>query len=271
MKVELRSGRVLEVPEAFLHGGTEPPVFVISIRKSGSTMLNQLMGQIAQRVGRPLFGVGDWLFSNNVLARALHEEEALCGILRPNVIYGGFRDYPTILERSELFRGARKLVYIRDPRDALVSEFFSNAYSHSMPVAQGGDDASAELMARLRQEALAGEIQGYVLRRAKDFRHTASAFLGRLEDPQTLVLRYEDTIFDKPGLAAAICRHFGFALAPEALRACAAAVDARPAVEDPTAFVRKVTPGDHREKLSQATIEELNQILGPVLKAFGYA
>jgi hypothetical protein len=43
-----------------------------------------------------------------------------------------------------------------------------------------------------------------------------------------------------------------------------------PSEERPTAFVRRVVPGDHLEKLAPATIEELNSRFSDFLHAFGY-
>jgi hypothetical protein len=43
-----------------------------------------------------------------------------------------------------------------------------------------------------------------------------------------------------------------------------------PDAEQPTAFIRKVTPGDHREKLSPTIIEELNGVFADEMHLFGY-
>jgi predicted HAD superfamily phosphohydrolase len=44
-----------------------------------------------------------------------------------------------------------------------------------------------------------------------------------------------------------------------------------PAEENPAQFVRRVTPGDHLEKLDAATIAALDDILHEELRRFGYA
>ena len=50
-----------------------------------------------------------------------------------------------------------------------------------------------------------------------------------------------------------------------------AAVDVRPLEEAPTAFIRRVTPGDHLKKLQSSTIAVLNRALDEPLRFFGYA
>jgi hypothetical protein len=46
--------------------------------------------------------------------------------------------------------------------------------------------------------------------------------------------------------------------------------DVVPDSEDKKAFIRKVLPGDHTEKLNSATIRALNYALESSMQAFGY-
>jgi hypothetical protein len=46
--------------------------------------------------------------------------------------------------------------------------------------------------------------------------------------------------------------------------------DVMPEEEKPTAFVRKVRPGDHRDKLDAATIARLNEIFAEEIAKYGY-
>ena len=61
----------------------------------------------------------------------------------PGRVYGGFRSMPLVFAQSELYRRSRKILLVRDPRDALVSEYFSLAYSHGLPEAEGDGGARA--------------------------------------------------------------------------------------------------------------------------------
>jgi hypothetical protein len=67
-----------------------------------------------------------------------------------------------------------------------------------------------------------------------------------------------------------IVSFFGWKCEDERIARLLAEVDVRPAAENAHAFIRKVTPGDHAEKLSPETIEFLNRELADVLTAFGY-
>jgi hypothetical protein len=158
----------------------------------------------------------------------------------------------------------------------LVSEYFSNAYSHDIPIAPDiagknqEEDHNSTLMQKLRTTALGTEINEYVLSRAPAFAKTASFFFGPIKNGVGPVLKYEDYIFDKPGLVRAICEHFEITLSDEAVASIAKKTDLQPKVENPRAFVRKVTPGDHKEKLTSDTVSRLNEALAPVLESFGY-
>src|SRR5581483_992537 len=106
-------------------------------------------------------------------------------------VYGGFRNYPSGFEQNRFFREGKKVLLVRDPRDALVSEYFSSAYSHSLPSTGGEDGAKADLLNQRRQ-ALATPIEESVLEHAKSMRRTVAEYLPLARDPNTLVLRYED-------------------------------------------------------------------------------
>jgi hypothetical protein len=177
-----------------------------------------------------------------------------------------------VLRENAEFRGAQKLLFIRDPRDALVSEYFSNAFSHNIPEDSGPITASSptKVMTELRNAALETNVEDYVLQRAQAFATTARKFFPELQEPHTLVLKYEDWIFNKFGLVELLCRHLNLKATEEQMRRIAPQTDIQPAVENPRNFVRKVTPGDHREKLSPQAIAKLNARLEDVLLAFGY-
>jgi hypothetical protein len=274
MDVQFRDGRTITIDDIETSEPARSASFVISIRKSGSTMITYMSKLIAEALGIGFLDVGSWLFYNNIPAQVLYADPALLNIIRPGIVYAGFRDYPLVLRNSPQFRNAQKLVFIRDPRDALVSEYFSNAFSHNIPRNNGCSNIASSpsnMMTTLRNAALQTDVENYVLQRADAFTVTAKKFFTELQEKHTLVLKYEDWIFDKYGLAKQLCAHLNLAATDEQLRRVASMTDIRPAAENPRSFVRKVTPGDYREKLTPETISELNSRLKEVLVAFGYS
>jgi hypothetical protein len=162
---------------------------------------------------------------------------------------------------------------VRDPRDALVSEYFSVKFSHQLPsdrVVSGDDGVRAKLEAA-RRRAHSQPIDAFVRERCALFARSYRAFLKLADDPTVLVLRYEDHIFDKPALVRAIVDQFALSLSEPEIARIAQETDIRPGVEQPDRHVRKVTPGDHRGKLAPETIAGLNVDLHDILTTFAYA
>jgi hypothetical protein len=93
----------------------------------------------------------------------------------------------------------------------------------------------------------------------------------RLKDDSILTAyRYEDVALDKHPWITSLTKRLNLALPQPLLDSILTAVDVVPSEECPTTFVRRVVPGDHREKLAPGTIEELNSRFGDFLHSFGY-
>jgi hypothetical protein len=248
-----------------------PACFALSVRKCGSTLFNQLCRELAHASGRNFVPVDSTFFWNNVVAKEFTDDPSLLELVQPQNVYGEFRDMPLALLASELFRTGPKLLMIRDLRDALVSEYFSIAYSHPVPVQTLEGNKVTQLMLKQRSLALAHDLDTVVLRRAHAMAKTVLRFAPILDLPGLTVLKYEDYVFRKRALVDRIVESFGLTISDATASRLASSVDIRPEKEDPRAFVRHVTPGDHREKLRPRTIEKINLRLGKAMELFGYS
>ena len=250
--------------------GKGPACFSLGVRKSGSTMLHNIVIFLARRHGtnivdipgtasRAGFTVGDW------------EQADLGAVVRPGNAYTGFRSYPSNLARTEAWREARKIFMFRDPRDALISQYFSDAYSHSLPSAETEEGAkAAEAFLKKRQETLQTDIETYVFKNQRGMQNTLMAYAPLLSDPTCLVLRYEDYVFQKKRLVHRILAQFGWTVAPGPIEALLGRIDKVPEAEEKTNFVRRVIPGDHRAKLSPTAIRRLDNQMREVLSLYDY-
>ncbi len=243
--------------------------FVLGIRKCGSSLMNSIVTDLARQNGKFYLDIAGRFFEADIPERVWRNDPAARNLLVSGQVHGGFRAMPLVFARHELFTAARKILLVRDPRDALVSEYFSNAYSHSLP--KGGQgDATRELLA-LRQAALTASIEAYVLRQAPALNRTFMEYEAVAADPATKVFRYEDVILAKRGWVRDIAAHFGWPSVPDGfLDGMMSWADVVPPVERPEQFVRKVWPGDHREKLSATVIGRLDEMLAPAMRVFGY-
>lgn len=247
-----------------------PAYFVLGIRKCGSSLFNKLAKDLASMNNRRYVNVAGRYFTKNIAPKDWIKDPANCDILYGGNVYGGFRLMPAAFASASLYREGKKLLMVRDPRDAIVSEYFSNAYSHSIP--QRTQDAApiTELLEKRRREALDTTIDEYVVERGRSLLSAYLGYINQLDSATMRVVKYEEYIFKKPDLIRLIASDFDMHVDDAQIATIMAWADIRPEKETPTAFVRRVTPGDHREKLRPETIAKLNAIMKPAMDAFGY-
>jgi hypothetical protein len=250
--------------------GQGPAVFALSVRKCGSSVFNSMTSEVGKANGCGYIDVGGALFAQNVLPPDWQHDPALGQILSSGTIFGGFRNMPFSLLDVELFATSPKILMVRDPRDALVSEYFSNAYSHPVPEATEDSDDTRALMMHNRSRAISSSIDAWVVRAATGMNRSLAAYSIILDTPTTLVLRYEDYVFRKEAMLRVIAQHVGWRLSDDVVTDILTWADVVPEEEDPHRFVRQVSPGDHRRKLSRRTIWRINRLLRPAMRLYGY-
>ena len=266
--VKLADGRSLGFVVA--DDAVQDPRFVLGIRKCGSSLLNSMLNDLGRLNGMPFVDVGGGFFAANIAEQDWRRDPAVLEMLVPGMVYGGFRTMPLVFTQSELYRRSRKILLVRDPRDALVSEYFSIAYSHGLPETDEQGGAREELL-EARRAALSSEIGAVVLERAGSMNQAFLEYAGAAADPLTRVYRYEDVILAKRPWLASMAEHFGWrADMPGLVEGMMGWADEVPTEERSHAFIRRVIPGDHKEKLSGTVITELNVALRPAMDLFGY-
>ncbi len=236
-------------------------LFIVGLVKSGSTLLNRLMKPLAEGAG----------YNFDAPANTVRQQGVKLRGARPDFqpeghAYGGFRNLPWPLPE---FAAGRTVFLARDPRDALTSLYFSVAYSHRPP-GTGADGALLRKFQARRMRALDQPIDAFVLAEAPKQAETIAETLRHLP-AGTRRYAYETVIFDKLAWARDMMAYLGLELADRRLAAIVERQDVIPAVEAPRDHIRRVTPGDHRDKLAPATIARLDDILQPVMSALGYA
>jgi len=242
--------------------GDFPSFYLFAMHKSGSTLLNGMMGDALARASVPQLAIPEFAFR-----AGLHDNT----ILNPEdftfargYCYRGFRRFPDYLRGFDI-TALKKVLLVRDPRDMLVSLYFSLALSHSVPPAGTFQEAFLARRARIRGMDIARfciEWSDFV---AEEFRGFEPAMASEIR-----VFRYEDVIFDKARWLAEMFAYLGIELAAGEVAAIAAAHDIRPAHEDPAAHIRQVAPGNHRKHLDPATIATLDAAFAATLDRFGY-
>jgi hypothetical protein len=243
-----------------------PSCAVFAFAKSGSVLVNAIARQLMAEFRVPVI---DWpaiWYAHGVDTAAFQSD---LGQAFPPYGYcvAGFREIPRSFLGVAALRSLRKLMVVRDPRDMLVSRYFSTRFSHGFEAR--GTPQFAQLMRQLIEDSEM-DLDRYCL--FYSWIVNADFFMHRdiIADPQTLVMKYEDFIYDKEYLTSAICTWFGLDIPKERIAAIAAHYQGIPATERPDQHIRQAHPGDYRRKLKPETIAALNGILGEFMATFGY-
>ena len=165
---------------------------------------------------------------------------------------------------AEFVKDKTAIFLLRDPRDILVSAYYSFGGSH-------GTSKVDEI--REQQDAQKAIIQSMTIDQYAI--HTTPAILANFETlirlcescQRSVILRYEDMINDWDKFVADLTRFVR--IRPPALQQIYDR--SRPRTqEDTTSHRRSGKTGGFRNKLTEQTIEWLNDRLGDVLDRFGY-
>jgi len=247
---------------------TEPAqFFVLGVYKDGSTVLNAMVEALSKHWGLPFVDLPGRLFEAGVPVSQWRNDPAAASIFGGEIVYGGFRAFPSCLKDQSTFIKSQKVLLVRDPRDALVSEYFSNAFSHSLT----SEGAARDQMLQLRCEALSTPLEEIVVRRMPDMARTMLEYAASLKDPLLKWFRYEDIIADKRRVLEDISAHFEWPVDANCISQILEWADVFPEQERPTEFIRRVWPDNHRDKLPAEVIRLLNVLLGKPMRILGYA
>ena len=164
-----------------------------------------------------------------------------------------------------------RIFHVRDPRDMLVSEYFSFGWRH--------ETENTELSQR-RLAIQEMTIDQYVLQQPEfsswpleqKFRPLLERIAsGSSSEQCDIVVKYETMVTKFPSWAADVIEPFGFWLPRITVGRLAWKYrnEFRPS-SGSGAHKRRITPGDFRDKLKPETIGKLNERFADVLQAFDY-
>ena len=157
---------------------------------------------------------------------------------------------------------------MRDPRDMLVSLYYSVKFSHPAPGAKSGSD-SAEMPGRAAAQN--ADIDTYVISQIADFQQRLKRYAAVANEPGMRVYRYEDVIYKKREWVGDICQHFGWKVPAIRQIEIADKSDVFPSTENEQSHVRQVHPGNYKAKLKPATIAAIEDAFAAEMDFFGYA
>lgn len=248
--------------------GDFPACFAFSIHKAGSTLLHKMIADVCNLCKIPALSIPDTLFLEGIRDKEWQADKGILNLVEEGRLYYGFRYLPAAFLDPKLgLKKRQSVLLVRDPRDALVSEFYSfggKYISHRTP------DKNVESFTK-DLEANAGlSIDDYVIQTSPYHLAKLQDYRNALDFSTVMLSRYEDIYFDKHRFLAEAFAHLRVPADPLIIRQVAAINDIRPSVEDYSKHIRKGAPGDHREKLKPETIELLNDMFHETCLHYGY-
>lgn len=237
--------------------------YVFAMHKSGSVLLNSMLDQVFTVAKVPQVAIPEATFRAGLPENVVLNPEEL--IFKTGYCYRGYRSFPEYLERFNL-SDHKKILLVRDPRDMVVSYFFSAAGSHVLP--QNGPARDALLAERVT--AKNADIQEYCVNKASMFIREFESYEGILNNENTKVYRYEDVIFKKREWLGDIFSYLDLDVDASLVSRVADRNDVRPEEEKPSEHIRQVTPGNYKKHLTNDTISNLNATFSEMLAKFDY-
>lgn len=259
-------------PKSVIDINLEPPAdieafFIFGIHKSGSSLLNKIFVDICRVLDIPSVPIPELAFQQSIPTEAWDNCTSLNSTILDGYCHRGYRHFPLFLKDSELLAPRKKILLVRDPRDAIVSAYFSFAKSHVLP--KSGKLKDDMLKARRNMQNM--ELENYAVAQAVNVKEAFDRYHQYLPKDSTLkVYRYEDVIFDKANWITNMLNFLNFTLKKGQINRIAEKHNVVPQTEEPTQHIRRVTPGDHKEKLSTECITKLDEILADILARYNY-
>jgi hypothetical protein len=234
--------------------------YLFAYAKSGSTLMDNMISHYCAQTGMAFFSLFGQAFSQGIQTSDIDKDAAAC--FKPEgYIYSGFRHYP----KFRISIGDEPVVLlVRDPRDMLVSLYYSIIKSHVIP------EGNMQLKEQ-RQRAAQQSIDEFVVQRAGGYLRQFERYKQTLGELKVKVYRYEDVIYDKKRWLWDMIQFIGLPEQKTLIEDIASRFDIVPDSEHEMQHIRQVHPGNHRDKLQKGTISRLNQKLAPFLSAYDYS
>lgn len=163
------------------------------------------------------------------------------------------------------------ILSIRDPRDILVSKYYSIAYSHAVPHHTGN---KRSYFLEKREQAQKSRIDAFVRSECRIVKSVFQTYKNELVEKHrnTGIIRYESMISDYEEWLTALAQKAGLSLTTTLKKNLLLEFEqTQGKKEDINRHLRKGVSGDYREKLTPETISILNEELEELLVFFGYS
>lgn len=238
----------------------EPSTLLFTTHKCASTFFSKFL-QVADQESEFSHLNYDSFFAGQQVSveQAFDDKRFLSrGFREQGFIYGPMRSNRDIPNKHAY----KILLILRDPRDVMVSLYYSMRYSHAL---------ISKSMVSIRQEAEEHSVDSYVYLRCQEFLERYNSYLNLLNQNYNLVyLRYDDLIEAPKRSLRRISNFIGIELRQQTFERLKNQL-VPPTREHLIRHRRSGRSGQFKIKLQPATIEYLNHEFKQVLHPLGFA
>ena len=233
-------------------------IIVHGLHKSGTMFLYQLFQRLARTRKIRFYSSNHVEADDHLIQADIDHDFCVCPVR-------SYDDGPIAFSDNVRIK---RIFHVRDPRDILVSQYYSYGWRHS-------DNEFNRGRRRQRQHIQAMSIDEYVVRQQSVVRPLKKRFADLIHrQPYELraVVRYEQMVLDFPAWLETVMSVFEFRL-PGLVKARFAfryRSEFQPD-DKPGSHKRSVLPGDYLRHLQPETIRSLNEMFAPELHALKYA
>lgn len=188
------------------------------------------------------------------------------GMIRVNCMVGNpiYEQLVKNVLDTEILANFKFILFVRDPRDVLVSRYYSMGFSHPF----SPNPIIKDIQIKLREKIQYMSLDEYVLWASHEIKDRYNVF-SKIKDNSTkcITLKYEDLVNDFDNYIELLKPYFKISDKD----ICDLYKSSRPkTIEDKLSHNRKGAVGDFNNKLKPETITKLNQELHTILKIFDY-
>ena len=238
-------------------------VYFITFHKTASSYFSDYI--LKQIIGLKHNDIASQIFQNKILESIdLKADNTIYGPIRLSLDEGPiYKHFVLPLLQQNILKKSKIICFIRDPRDIIVSFFYSQAYSHII----SDNKEIRELQLKNREYALQLGIDKYAIEKTDFFIEKFNILIDILEkNNNAILLKYEDMIYDFEKFYQQI--NDFVALPAESKEIIYQ--DTRPKNEGIYKHRRDGKKGGYKSELKEETVKIIDDKLKKTLEFFNY-
>lgn len=241
-------------------------VIFFTTHKCASTYMNKCLSYVNERylnLTHIDFMLYLWLYSSQDTFEILEKKKSMA--FQPKgFLYSPLRKYVSIPEIDHYY----VLLMLRDPRDVIVSDYYSVAYSHGL----SPNKLRGEELLNRRNRVQKMTVDEYAIEKAEHFQKVYSDYCNYLVKDQNIrFLRYENFMQNFDFWIKQLEQCLKIRISQEDRNILYELKGGNVKItENKLNHIRKATPGDYKNKLTEETQDFLNSTFKDILLTLNY-